>query len=658
LALAAILLLGLYLTSGAIKWPAPFSPSPRFLIGWIGVVAGMGALVLVGRAWGALIARVLRNPSALTEWEMELALVVGGLLTYSAVTCWIAHVFLHPALILALAVGPLAAGGARPTLHFVSRVVSAARRSPREAAGFAGLILFMAFLAAKPDASLDGLIYQAALPTLYLEHGSYFRFENNIYAGLPNGGNFLFLPGLATGAWPLANAVQPAFLVLVLGFLRCSLGAEHTAGRFWVCALLILSIPSLAMNASVLYVDVILTAVVSVFLLLTIKFLRSKDRALLAWLAFLGFGALSVKWTAAPVLACALVLLAAFLARERIRPSAASVLAVLGLAAFFLAPCLLKNVLLYRSPVFPALFDLFPAPVNWSSDRQILYVRFLKDTFGVGRDVLDFFLLPLNIVSLARPDTILPSGHRPFDGIVGVVPTLTFFALLSSRGGDTAERALRLVVVAGFALWGALSQQIRFLLPILPVAVALALAGLERSRAKEVGAQCSPRRVGGAVVAFSAILGALGVTQALGHVAPHLARWAESRDLADFQYRSLGNEGRLYEWLNDNLAPEERCLFVGMNAYPTLARIAIENDPVFPWYSLERRLDQGDLAGDPFLDLVTARGCDLLVVNEALAFQHGGRWLTTLDSPYKELLSRDFLLMQKIGAYAVFRPRR
>lgn len=623
-------------------WPAPFAPTSRFLGGWLGVVAATGALVLVGRAWGAMIARVLPRPAALPEWQVDLALVIGGLLAYSASMCWLAHVFLHPALVIGLAVAPLAAGGAPPTLRFASRVLSAARRSTWEAVGFAGVILFVAFLAARPDASLDALIYQAALPTLYLEHGSYFRLENNIYAGLPNGGNFLFLPGLAFDAWPLAKAVQPAFLVLVLGYLRSSLGAEQPASRFWACAFLLLSIPSLAMNASVLYVDVILTAVLSVFLLLLLEFLRSKDRALLPWLALFAFAALSVKWTAAPVLFCALVLLAAFVARERIRPSATTTLACLGLAAFFLAPCILKNVLLYRSPFFPALFDLFPAPVNWSSDRQALYVRFLGEAFGVGRDAIDFLLLPLNLVTLARPDTILPSGHRPFDGIVGVVPTLAFFALLVARSGDAAERALRLVLLAGFVLWGATSQQVRFLLPILPVAVALALG---------------PRRVSGATIAFSAILAALGVTRAAGYVAPQLARWAESRDVADYRYRSLGNEGRLYEWMNGNLAPEERCLFLGMNAFPTLARNAIENDPVFPWYSLERRLGTGDPSRDPFLDLLTARRCDVLVVNEALAFQRGGGWLTALDSPSKEFLERDFILVQRVGSYAVFRPR-
>ncbi len=658
MALAGLLLLALYVASGSIEWPAPFAPTPRLVGGWLGVVAAMGALALVGRGWGALIARVLRAPSTMAEWEMELALVVGGLLTYSAAMCWLAHVLLHPAVVVGLAVAPFAAGGARPALRFASRVVSAARESPREAAGFAGVILFVALLAARPDASLDALIYQAALPALYLEHGSYFRLENNIYAGLPNGGNFLFLPGLALDAWPLANAAQPAFLILVLCYLRCSLGAARAAGRFWVCAFLLLSIPSLAMSASVLYVDVILTAAVTVFLLLLIAFLRSKDRALLTWLALFGFAALSVKWTAAPVLACALVVLAVFLARERVRPSARTTIACLGLAAFFLAPCILKNVVLYRSPLFPALFDLFPAPVNWSSDRQALYVRFLKETFGVGRGALDFLLLPLNLVTLARPDTILPSGHRPFDGIVGVVPTLAFLALLSSRGGDAAERALRLVVLAGFALWGALSQQIRFLLPILPVAVALALGGLERPPATGPRALGAPRRISGAAVAIAAILAALGAAQALDHVAPHLARWAESRDVAGYRYRSLGNEGRLYEWMNGNLAPAERCLFLGMNAFPTLARNAIENDPVFPWYSLERRLDEGDPSRDPFLDLLTARRCDLLVVNESLAFQHDGRWFTTLDSPYKEFFARDFLLVQRVGPFGVFRPRR
>ena len=78
---------------------------------------------------------------------------------------------------------------------------------------------------------------------------------------------------------------------------------------------------------------------------------------------------------------------------------------------------------------------------------------------------------------------------------------------------------------------------------------------------------------------------------------------------------------------------------------------------MFPWYSLERRLDAGDPSRDPFLDLLTARRCDVLVVNESLAFQHGGGWLTALDPPSKEFLERDFLLVQRVGPFAVFRPR-
>lgn len=642
LGVVALILLGLYVTSSEIRWPAPVPLTGRFLGGWLATLGGMLLLILVGRAWGSLLERVLPRLDAASPGETDTLSTAGGLLALSALYTWLAFAALRPIPIVALAIAPLLLGGGRATLQFARRTWAAARSAPAEAAGFLALALFLAFLAARPDASLDGLIYQVALPELYMRHGSYFLLPNNVLAGLPNVGNFLFLPGLALTAWPLAKAVQPAFLLLALAYCRGASVLAWDRRHFWAFVMFLLSIPSLAVNASNLYVDVTLTAALTLCLLSALSYLRSGTPSPLTWAIFFGLGAVAIKWTVAPIVLCLLALLAFVKPRAPVRLTGRLMLTCLAIALFFLAPCLVKNVHFYRSPVFPGLAQLAPASINWSADRQALFTRFLRETFGVGREPLDFLLLPLNLITLAKPDAILPSGHRPFDGLVGIVPTLVGLALLTARGGERYERGLRILLLAGFALWAATSQQVRFLLPLLPMGIAVGLGTLGGGRAP---------------VAIAALLGALGVTQSAALVTDGLGLWARSDDPAHYRYEALGNEGRLYRWMNENLAPSERCLLLGMNAYPTLARNALENDPVFPWYSLEQRLAREGVGDDPFLAILRARRCDVLVVNRELEFRVQGRAFTTASAPFAEILARDFEEAHVEGRYAVLKPR-
>jgi hypothetical protein len=385
-------------------------------------------------------------------------------------------------LLAALALAPRLRRRAGPAADTPAAGASA-RRSRWSAAALLGagaalLVVALALLARAliPDVSWDADVYHLALPRLYLDHGGFYRVPFSVYSNWPLGLELLY-----AGAMALRDFVVAKLLHLVFGLLA-ALAAWRIAGggeRGALAALLFLAHPVVLGEMPVAYVDL------GSALFLTLGF-GALHRALdagpehetrLLLLAGLCAGALcAIKLTGFLAAGC-LMLLFALEARARDGWNAARRrhgLALLGLpATALLLPWLLKSSLLTGNPVYPFLHRWLGGP-EWSPELGAQLAAWQR-SIGMGREPVDYLLLPIRVILEGG------EGYERFDGALHPMwIVLLPLALLCVRRDRTIRRALILCGLF-FGLWAASSQQMRFLVAILPL---LAVAG---ARAVAIG---------------------------------------------------------------------------------------------------------------------------------------------------------------------------
>ncbi len=135
-----------------------------------------------------------------------------------------------------------------------------------------------------------------------------------------------------------------------------------------------------------------------------------------------------------------------------------------GLALIAVAPHLVRNFVQSGNPIFPLFNGLFylGAPDFYSGTAA---------SYGTGRSLLDLLIAPWTF-------SITPMQH--YDGMVLGAPYLLAFAPLVLLRPDRGRAFIPALIVAAvyFIQWfHLLSQQVRFLLPIVPVLAAMAASG-------------------------------------------------------------------------------------------------------------------------------------------------------------------------------------
>jgi hypothetical protein len=352
------------------------------------------------------------------------------------------------------------------------------------AAVLAGLWLH----ALRPDVATDADVYHLTLPRLYLEHGGFYRVPWSVYSNWPLGLELLFTAAMAAADHVLASQLHFAFGVLAL-VVTGSLAATNLppavarhrgagAAAALLAATLVLCNPVVLLEIRVAYVDLAQAFFFALGALLLERALSGViPRRLCLLLVGLCCGAMtSLKpngfFGAVPLLAIVLWIQW----RERRagpRPDGPSFwgsLLLLGVPAAALAlPWIAKTWLLTGNPVYPFLHDVLGGP-EWSSELSERFARWQR-SIGMGREPLDYLLLPLRVI--LRGDF----GYDRFDGRLS--PAWIVFLPLAAAGAWRDERSRRLLAMGGvyFVLWAASAQQMRFLIPVLPLLAAAAARG-------------------------------------------------------------------------------------------------------------------------------------------------------------------------------------
>ena len=314
-----------------------------------------------------------------------------------------------------------------------------------------------------PPSDYDSLNYHLALPQRDLEQGFIgpdwygigFAFfpqlsEHLVRIALALGGEQATQP--VTGLFGLALALATALVTRRLGFPPVAAA---------LAALMVVSVRMTVWELSTCEVEPQLATFTTLTLLAAMVWRGGGGRAAAVLFGLAAAGGALVKYHGLVVAACFAPLLLADLAARRIR------LAELGLAilaaAVLLAPHFVRNLILTGNPVFPLLNPLFqPGGADFVGFAQ---------AFGRSRSALDLLRVYWDV-------SILPTYY--FDGVMLGAPYLLAFAplVLAARGWWKLALPMLVVILLYTIAWfWLLSQQVRFLAPILPYLTVLAAMG-------------------------------------------------------------------------------------------------------------------------------------------------------------------------------------
>lgn len=320
----------------------------------------------------------------------------------------------------------------------------------------AGGILVVALLhALTPPWGYDALMYHLQAPRLFLAAGRIHLLPEIWQANGPFTLEMLYTLGLALGSDVFARLLHLTFGVWMVlatyGFARRFLG--NSVG--WLAAAVLLSMPALPFWSAQAYAD-LAWALYSVLAVYAIALWQERQSPV--WLvlsgAMMGW-ALGCKYLAFG----GWVALVVWLLWDRKSAGLQTIIWQIGLfslVAFLLgSPWYIKNWLLSGNPLYPFLGG-GPA---WQAERLNLLMSYLR-SFAIGNTLLDALALPFNLYL-----------HPGRFGTLGIEVMSVFFLLGLLYPWSRRRRSMDLIAgtnVLGFVIWTQGSQQIRFLLPLLP----------------------------------------------------------------------------------------------------------------------------------------------------------------------------------------------
>lgn len=360
-------------------------------------------------------------------------------------------------------------------------------------------LVLAAVAALAPPVAKDTLLYHFAVPKAFIAQGSSAIIDGNIASYLALGTEMhtvwamlvggIFSPGAGeAAAGATIYLFFPLLLIAIYGWAR-ELGIEKRWALIGV--LMVGSVPTAYHVASSAYIDLALALFITLAIAALGRWWKTLETGWLIYTAIFLGAALSAKLTALFVFAAfaLVILLRARQAKEDAPDRTANIFAT-GFVALLVAgaiasPWYLKTWKQTGSPIFPFYMSFWKGEAaGWDVERSALFQAMNSQYGGYEKNIVDYVLSPFRISVLAQPE------QPPlFDGVIGVAFLIGLPVLIWALW--KFELPAEVKVGAGvcgvmFLFWLFSSQQIRYLLPILPVlAVGICAAGQAISREKK-----------------------------------------------------------------------------------------------------------------------------------------------------------------------------
>lgn len=418
-----------------------------------------------------------------------------------------------------------------------------------------------------PPTAKDTLLYHFSVPKAFVAQGSSAFIEGNIASYLALGTEMHVVWAMLLGgpfgerAGEAASGAAvwlffPLLLAAVFGFAR---SAGITRRWSLIAVLMVATVPTAYHVAASAYIDLALALYVLLAVFALTRWWRSlESRWLILVAIFLGAALASKLTTLFVIAAFALVIMM----RARSEADGAGKAAGLGMAALVLAgvfasPWYLRTWAETGSPIFPFYMSIWPGEAaGWDVERSNLFQAMNAQYGGYVKSPLDYLEAPWNISVTAQPEL---ATH--FDGVLGIafllgLPLLVW-ALWKFQMSIEAKIGSAVAAVM-FLFWLFSSQQLRYLLPIVPLLAIGIAAAFERLGESVDGL----KPIGQISFAAAAIAGLLTGTAWFLQKAPlRVVLGGESK--ADYLTRNL-DYYPYYRWLNSETDAGHRVWLINM----------------------------------------------------------------------------------------------
>ena len=277
------------------------------------------------------------------------------------------------------------------------------------------LILLAISMALAPPFKTDALVYHLAVPKAYLLNQGIVNIPNNIYSFFPQLYEMLYLFCLALGSDALAQltGLGTAFLFLSAMTLFFRQVVSRRYAEF--VPVLYYSTPTFFLISYSAYVDLQTGAFSFLAFYAWHLWKNRNERPWFYLMVIFTASASATKLTAYIIVP--LAFLGIVLQAKQKNDSSTIIQDILILAtvvAIFLFPWFGRNYYFTGNPFAPLFMQFFPVSegINWDISRSLAQIKYYS-AFGMGRNLLDLVLLPINLTFFSRASSL----H--FDGSIG-----------------------------------------------------------------------------------------------------------------------------------------------------------------------------------------------------------------------------------------------
>ena len=550
--------------------------------GIFGSLAGVAVAVLIAVSWyglGSMIFRYMRVSSIESDSSSlgTVFRIAIGASAWSVIWLFLGLFGLYTPVVAlaALAAGLLLAA-------FSLMKIRAERLEPIARSSWTNLDRAFVFLIAipvvlafvgslAPPIAKDTLLYHFAVPKAFVAQGSNGFIEGNIASYLALGTEMHVVWAMLGGGWFSERAAEaaagaaiwmfyPLLLVTIFGFARNS-GLQ----RRWalIAVLMTASVPTAYHVASSAYIDLALSLFVTLAIYSLTQWWKTLEPGWMVAVAIFLGAALASKLTALFVIAAfaIVVLLRVRTAQDRVTERMGKIAGVgfasLMLAGVLAAPSYIRTWAETGSPIFPFYMNIWAGKApGWDVERSNLFQAMNAQYGGYTKTPLDYLASPWNLSVSAQPEI---ATH--FDGVLGAAFLIGLPILIWAlwKFDMPAEVKISVGIAAiMFFFWLFSSQQLRYLLPILPV-LAIGIAASFEKIGDSVG---GTREIGLASLGLAAAAGILVSAAWFMQKAPvRVVLGGESRD--EYLARAI-DYYPYYQWLNTESAEDARVWLINM----------------------------------------------------------------------------------------------
>ena len=381
------------------------------------------------------------------------------------------------------AVGALALASAAGAVPFIRRRIPQFLRNCRPAqiamAAACLLPIVLAFALAAicsmdPELKGDAGVYHLTIPKLYIAHGGFRRIPFNVYSNWPLNGEMVFTLAMLLKDYVLANSVQCIFAVFT-AYAAFEYARESKSAWYGFMAVVFMLFNHTFMReADSAYVDIIQAFFATTAFMFMMRAIDQPDqRRVCLLLSGICCGIMAGMKVSGFVGVVPIAVWYLLRLPSGNRPRRALV----DLAACFLPPIvvlalpwIVKAAWFTGNPVYPFFYDVFGGP-DWSQACGRQFAEW-QSSIGMGRSVQDYLLLPYRAIMSAG------AGYAHFDGSLSKMWIALLPLSIIAAFWNRTVRACLAVSGVYLVCWASASQQLRFLIPIMPVLAIGAALGL------------------------------------------------------------------------------------------------------------------------------------------------------------------------------------